>query len=468
MDRQDSWKRTEEIEIDLADLLHRLCMQWKRMAVCALAAAVLMGAYVWLKSRPAAQNAVSEKTGSESVLTETEEQAVADAVMLKNEISSLEEYLDSSVLMQIDAYHKNRNIMLYRIDHAERQELPVITENYLSFLVNGGAADALQKTGSGRQMDKSCLAELITAYQKTYSSPYQVIVQDAAVSGMMAESLFYAEITGRSAEEAQEMALDLQKVLKEYSDEVEQNAGSHRLVLISSMESVTMDSGLQSQQHDKKAALSSNRSSLKAVTDNFSEEQLKAYQKETDAVHEKSGDTDKVSDDSVPAAIQGRLADMIKYLAAGVFAGIFAYGCFFSGRYIFKDTIKSVKEMKRRYTFPVFGGITEEQTFHRIRLACQRKGIKKLCAAYDSQLNEKERDYLENLKRQLSGMEIGMSVAGDIGRDTAEWDNLTAIGNVLMICKEGVTTHRMIDDAMSFYLQNGIFVMGAAVISQNE
>ena len=83
MVKQDSWKRTDEIEIDLVNLLRSLCGQWKRAVLCGLAAAVLFGAAGWLKgAAEQAAGSVEQETGAsgEMVLTETEEQAVADAV----------------------------------------------------------------------------------------------------------------------------------------------------------------------------------------------------------------------------------------------------------------------------------------------------------------------------------------------------------------------------------------------------
>ena len=230
MVKQDSWKRTDEIEIDLVNLLRSLCGQWKRAVLCGLAAAVLFGA------AGQAAGSVEQETGAsgEMVLTETEEQAVADAVRLADEIRGLEEYLDSSVLMQLDPYHKSRYVMLYSIGHAQRQEIAAITESYFNFLLNGGAADALIKNGSAAGIleessaasdaekenssrdagaGKSCLAELIGVYQKTYSFPYQVALDDPQGSSLMAETVFYVEITGRDAASAKRMGLDMQDVL---------------------------------------------------------------------------------------------------------------------------------------------------------------------------------------------------------------------------------------------------------------
>ncbi len=81
MDGQYFWKRTEETEIDLADLLKRLGRQWMRIALCALAFAALSGGYGWISGRSAREQSVADKA-REAELTEDEKQAVEDAVQL--------------------------------------------------------------------------------------------------------------------------------------------------------------------------------------------------------------------------------------------------------------------------------------------------------------------------------------------------------------------------------------------------
>lgn len=482
MDGQYSWKRTEDIEIDLADLLRRLCGQWKQIVVCAAVFALVLGGYGWLKGRDMPDE---DDIVKEAVLTEAEEQAVADAVRLEGEIRELETYLDNSLLMQIEPYHKNKFVMLYCIDNAKRQELPGITESYLNFVQNGGAADALRDTDSSWKMDKSYLAEVITAYQKTYSSPYQVVVDSPEDKNQTAEALFYVEAVGRDAREAEKLAVDMQDAVEKYSAKVKRAAGSHRLKLLSSQESVTVDSGLQSQQRDRKALLSSNKTNLKAMTDAFSEEQMAVYREAADLKEEEGG----AGQDAAGAGASGEgSGSVIKYIFLGIIAGIFVYCCVFSCWYIFRDTVKSIDEMRRLYTFPVYGeiepedrrsrkktagagqdtyGNTELQVLNRIRLACRQRGLAKLCAASDFLLSEPEKGCLERMAVQLKDWGIDMTVAENASADTAVWDDLTETGNVLLVCRTGKTTHRMIDSAMEFYLLNGIDVAGAAVFGQN-
>lgn len=486
MDGQYFWKRTEDAQIDLLELLCRLCGRWKQIAVCAAVAALLLGAYGWLGHGNAARE--GEVLQKEPELTEEEEQAVADAVSLENEIRELEIYLDHSLLMQIEPYHKNKSVMLYCIDNAKRQELAQITESYLSFVINGGVADALTDSGSSNRWktDKIYLSEVISAYQKTYSSPYQIVLDSQTDSGQTAESLFYVETVAKDAKEAQKLALDVQDALKQYTARVKKTAGSHRLRLISSQKSVTPDSGLQAQQHEKKAQLSANKTSLKSLTDAFNDGQMEVYRKSAGAKEEedRSGENEAGSN-----ASGAGFRSAIKYALLGMIAGIFAYCGVYACWYIFRDTVKSTEEMKRLYTFPVYGEIelegrkkrkktadvpkstyadTQLQVLNRIRLACRKQGVEKFCAASDFPLSMPERQCLERMSDQLKEWGIGMAVAENVSADPAMWDGLAETGNVLLVCRMGMTTHRMIDDVMEFYLLNGVHVAGAAVFGESR
>lgn len=473
-----SWKRTEDIDIDLADMLRRLGRQWKRIAACALASALLLGGYGCLKAGRN-QNLAESAVAEDADLTQAEKQAVEDAVCLEKEIRGLETYMDGSVLMQIDAYQKNRVIMLFCIDQAKRQELLAVTESYLNFILNGGAADMLGKSSIWK-MEKPYMAELISAYQRTYSSPYQVTVSAESEDSVTAESLFYVEITGKDAGTAEKMALEMQDVLETYSADAGAAAGRHRLSLVSMVQNVTADSGLMTLQHDKKALLSSNRTSLRGMTDAFSREQMAAYREAGAQDEDRENEWEEMEAVSGTAVKTG-----IQYLFLGLVAGVFAYAGIFSCWYVFSDTIKSAEEMKRLYAIPLYGTIRlgtgkknrssgtgpndsgKEQIVNRIRMACTKQGIRKLYAVSDYSFDMQEKECLLDMSQQLKSWEIDMEAAENACMDKNAWDELAAAGTVFLVCRTGVTTHRMIDDAMNFYQENGITVAGAAVFTQN-
>ena len=159
-------------------------------------------------------------------------------------------------------------------------------------------------------------------------------------------------------------------------------------------------------------------------------------------------------------------AALAKYIIFGLAGGIFVYCGIFGCRYLFRDTVKSEEEMKNLYTFPFYGSVpfekqTDGRLVNRIRLACQKQGITKLCAAADFSFYTWEKEGMESIARQLENSGIHTVIADDAGSNTGLWDTMAETGNVLLVCRIGTTTHRMIDDAMRFYRENGISVTGA-------
>lgn len=482
MDNSYSWKRTSDIEIDAADLLRNICRQWKQIAACALVFAVILGAYGWHKSKR--NSAEADIPDTETVLTEEEEQAVMDAVCLENEIRNQEAYLEKSILMQLDAYHKTRYTMLYCIYDVKHQELAAVTEGYLNFILNGGAADALLESDGKWDMDKSYLTEVIRAYEKIYDLPYQPDEDSMSDGSQTANALFYVEITGRDTAQAKKLASDLQKVLKKRTADISKRAGSHRLKLVSSEECVTADSGLQQQQNEKRALLSSNRISLKTMTDAFSTKQMVQYEKIT-------GGEKKQESEAAAAVINEISRPGMKYILIGVAAGILAYISIFSLCYMLNDKVKSAEEMKRLYRFPLYGAISaydrsekdsrlihgvqkesdeqmKTQALNRIRLACQKQDMKKLYAVSDFDFQKREKECLESFSQQLKRWKIEMTAVENARVNTDVWNDLAETGNVLMVCRIGTTTHQMIDDAMRFYEENDIAVSGAIAFYRNK
>lgn len=473
MNEKHSWKKTEEVEINLIDLLQKLCRQWKQIAVCAVIFACLLGGYRYIKDRSAASTTGADTAAEEIVLTKDEQQRVNGAVELSEEIAATEKYLDESILMNVDPYHKDRVLLLYSIDDATKSTKQKIVESYLTFLTAGGAIEAIQKTDSERwDINKSYLSELISAYQRTDSS-YQIVLEDTT-----AETLFYVDVTGKDDEMAEELAQAIQDAIEGYHDVVKETAGKHTLTLVSSEQGVKSDSSLATQQHDKNYQLSTNLASLKVLTDSFSEQQNLVYE---ELLTEDDAEGTEQQKEVVSTGISK------KWVALGFVGGIFVYCCIFACFYLLRDTVKSMEELKAHYNFPIYGGIIlkkgtkgtgedlagnqkdqyereKAQLLNRIRLACQNQKLSKICIATDFSLNEQEKSFVESASKQLKEWGIDIILGENVTGNVSIWDALTEVGNVLMIYKLGTTTHQMIDEEMSFYTENNLEVIGAMTI----
>jgi len=274
MNGNQSWKKTEEAGIDLAQLLCRICRKWKYAVALGIACAALACCLLYVKNG----QKVLEKYFSdiqEIELTQEEQQAVDDTALAAEEMQKLEEYLENSVLMQADPYHKHSVVSLYSIDNTVGRNLLKITEGYLTFLTNGGVTEAIKEADNRRwNMDSSYLQEIILAWQRT-DDTYRIT--NGTEGDMPKETLLYVEVTGKNAKQAEQLSESIQEALEEYHAVLKKECGKHTLTLVSSMHKITADSSLQTLQRDKRESLKGYRSSLKAALDGFSEEQKLAY-----------------------------------------------------------------------------------------------------------------------------------------------------------------------------------------------
>lgn len=473
MDIHQKWKRSEDIVIDMADLMRGVCRKWRQALVCAVAFAVLFGGYGSLKSKKAQDTDNPESAVASLELSQAEQQDVMAAVGLSAEIQNLKEYMENSVMMEINPYHKNRAVILYSITSTGGLQLQDIVESYLNFINNGGAAAALAKSrSSGLDIDTAYLEELVSAGQKLNNSPYQLAAGSTPDSAA-ASTVFYVEVTGKDSAMVGKITAIIQSALEELYPSVKKTAGSHKLKFLSREETVITDSSLQSAQREKRAFLSSDTQSLNALVDTFSNGQKAAYQELSGRQMQEGQETE------AEAGMESsfNIARGIKYALLGIACGIFIFCFAFGCRYLFQDTVKSVGEIKRMYSFPFYGSVAmhrktaaskgsrQEQILimSRIKLACKKQGITGLALVSGFPLDGREKECMLDIRSQLKEWEIDAWIAEDAFADAAKWDAIAQTGNALMVCRIGTTTHQMVDGEMEFYMENGISVMGAMV-----
>lgn len=367
MDRQCSWKRTEEIEIDLLDLLRRMGGQWKRMFACALVSAVLAGAgsYYYISKTSGQDHTAEEDAALEAeeaqppvpLTKEGQERGVAAARQLAKETAQLEDYVQNSARMQIDPYHKKSVQLMFRIEGAGVWTTQKIVEKYLDYLANDQAvSDICRMDRAMEQVDSRFLPELFQAVQKT-SGTY-TDEEGNLCSGV----LLSVDVTGRDEVMATALASDVQKALEAYSPAVKKACGSHTLTLLSSDEKVRMDSDLLLWQREKRTLLATDQANLKAMTDAFDDTQ-KALYAAADAKTDEGGepsDADTKADEggelSDADTIAGEGSDVqaegsvnVLFVLLGLFGGIFVYGTGYACWYLLRDTVKGAGEFQSYY-----------------------------------------------------------------------------------------------------------------------
>lgn len=470
MNQTESYKKTEDIEIDLADLLRSFCMKWKQIAVCVLAGMIILGGYGYLKNKNVhvPEEAAKEIMIEDIELTEEERQNVAEAVQLKKENDAIGEYVENSILMQTDAYSRESVLLQYCIQGADIHIISKAVESYSAFLSYGQAAETVQKTEQiFRSTEAVYLTELMSVWQASDS-------QNRFISGSFenteTEKIMYVEVTGKDKKMAQQLAEAVKKALEKYTVTVKKKCGNHEVTLLSSINRTRADNTLLLQQREKRSLLKSGRDNLKTMTDGMSEMQKIAYTEESGI--EKEEDTEIVTSSGT--------VSVLKYIIFGMCAGVFAYGGVFVCLYLLRNAIRSENEFRAYYNFPLYGSMPlkkakrksgeEEsenqlvQTLGRIRLACKKHGIEKLCLAVEFSDDTKEQDVLKCMLKQLQDWGIHAVTGTMPDRDIFLWDMLEQAGTVLFVCEIGETTYPVVNHAMEFYVENNIDVMGAVLL----
>lgn len=525
MDRRCSWKRTEEVEIDLSDLLYRLGRQWKRIVICALVSAVLAGVGSYFVSKNGGTDAAEEADAVQPEAAEPEpvpltkeeqQRQVAAACQLAKEIAQMESYMQNSVRMQIDPYHKSSVQLIFRIEGADGWMTQKIVEKYLDYLANDRiAADICRRDREMERVESRFLSELFQAAQKT-SGTY-TDEEGYARSGV----LLSVDVTGRDADMAAALAADIRELLQDYSAAVEKECASHTLTLLGSEEKERADSELLTWQREKRTLLEADRASLKTMTDAFDDTQKALYEaavRAEESVSEESVSEESVSENKTAdpeirqdsretggqsasgaegqpsdAQADSRLSDgeakgsvSVLHVLPGFSGGIFIYAAAYACWYLLRDTVKSAGEFRSYYTFPFYGSISagdregmsdagqddygrqKAQILNRIRLSCRKQNITRLCLAADFIPDEKEKACMERMVSQLREWELEAVFAENIRGNISVWDAAADMGTVFMVYRLGYTTHRMVDDVMEFYQENGVAVLGAAAFEETD
>ena len=103
MEKQKEMER----ELDLKDLFWNILLSWRQMIIFGIVFAVLFTGLKFIKDKKAYQVAMNVENGQEEIeLTPEEKDQISSAKEIIKRLEEYQEYMDTSVLMQINPYEK--------------------------------------------------------------------------------------------------------------------------------------------------------------------------------------------------------------------------------------------------------------------------------------------------------------------------------------------------------------------------
>ena len=212
-------------EISLRQLFWKVMMGWKLWIVCAVLFAILLPGVKYAKdvrAYHAAQQPKDEKQEPTVVLTDDEQQQIDDVKSLKLLIEKNSNYMQNSILMNIDPYQEHRMELQYYIDSdfvmnytkdSKKDYTSAIANAYVDYANHGVDQKTIWKDVSTKSEDKY-LAELVSAYNNS-DNTFSVIIKYTDKKGL------------------ESAAKQIQNELEKKQPEFSKRIGGHKLVLVS-------------------------------------------------------------------------------------------------------------------------------------------------------------------------------------------------------------------------------------------
>ena len=389
-------------EISLRQLFWKVMMGWKLWIVCAVLFAILLPGVKYAKdvrAYHAAQQPKDEEQEPTVVLTDDEQQQIDDVKSLKLLIEKNSNYMQNSILMNIDPYQEHRMELQYYIDSdfvmnytkdSKKDYTSAIANAYVDYANNGMDQKTIWKDVSTKSEDKY-LAELVSAYR-------------------------------------------------------------HKLVLVSENYQICTDSDLATSQGNVSNLIKSYRDQITTLKSAMSEDQLSELEREENL---ESDDKEESAAVQVAAPALSK-----KYVVLGFVMGVFLAALYLVCIAVLSNKLQAAEELVRYYKMRQFGIITREQrtkgitgfllrikyrnqkmlspeaslqmASSNIELYCKNEGITKLFLT-GSEIERMKKEWITKLTEHLKASGIQVVYGENICYDSAAMREASEAGHVVLV-----------------------------------
>lgn len=345
------WERMDDREIDLKDLLLRICMQWRKFLAFMLAGAVLAGGAAAIGSQREAYEAEKYAQMSweeyeqiqteklEKVNSKLSEQEIAETgVAFQNYQDALEaydvamEYTMESVKMHLNASAVPTLHFTYYVDNHYETRYPVIEKTDHTKAVSSALAGA----ATGDDMCSRVSERLGWDVENNYISEL--------VSAETEEGILSIDIIAPTRENCETIRDVISEIMKEKADSLRGIFGDFELVLLEEHFETCLDADLQKEQETCAANLSSAKEACANAGSSLSAKEKESFDIQTEIFEARNNyNSGKLPEVPGPDYFQP------KYMVLGAFAGLLLYGMWMVFGYCLSGKLHVADELEYRY-----------------------------------------------------------------------------------------------------------------------
>ena len=423
----NEYQEPYEKEISLTELLFFCLKKWRWIVAAMLIAAVLAGGYKYqstARSNQAQQAAALLENDGEGEADEAEVIANPNVTHYElaiesweKELEAMEEYISSSAIMQLDAYHLDTGSLTFYVSAGGQASTDALVKAYESFATDGRLAAAMHETnGSIAVSELQYLIEFdstgAAASEIHYDgereggeTPLEIQLTELGADG---SGVFALQITADTPENCAAYTEAAREAIEAYSGQIQGSVGTHVLNLVSETQTERIDQSIQAYQSGI----------LETYTSAFT--QLKTQQEELETVLEEEGSTIVTN---APAAYASPAREAVKFAVIGLVLGAFLAAFVLVVIYLMSGKLQSTEQFQEEFGMPLLGQITKNPGKKRIFGFIDRWIQRMEEGAYaDVTYEEQLRLAVANVKAAAS-KEQGLKkimLTGTIAKDEAE------------------------------------------------
>lgn len=329
----------QERIVTVSDLLKEIVRRIGLVIVLGIIVAVLCCGYKYVKDSKAAKAANSEDTATTVKLTDEEQTDVNNVISVQDNMKEQQEYLDNSVLMQINAYDESRVTLQYRIITGDKQLSKDLLSAYDNYVTNGSLAQDM--INHGVDMDLQYLTELLYFEKdsdKEDNSDSTVITDTPALT-------FEIRVIHKNQKSCEKLAAVIPECLSDFEQTLQESTGAHELNLVDQSYAEVVDQGLWTYKIDRVNSVVSMQERVYSLKEKLSADQVALVEKNLQKADKK--------DDAKKEVVKAHISK--KYAVLGFGIGIILAILYIVISYIWRGTINNEKDVTYLYGVQLMG-----------------------------------------------------------------------------------------------------------------
>lgn len=457
-----------EREINLIDIFWGILFNWRQILCVGIVFAVLLSGVKYardIKNYQKEQNVTEEQGKTE--LTESEEEQVESAKELMERIEEYEDYLNTSVYMQLNPYEKHVLEMQYFVksdytinytEDRKRDYTEAIMAMYGDYVTSG---EMSQKTIKEAKLSVSQaeFSELRSYVQSGTSIKIVIAYPEEEKLGIISESV---------------------KAQLEQKEEKFQELGSHELILVRESQNVVVDTGLLERKNSIANNIATINTQLNTLKADMTDKQLSLL--------------DSEQEENIREVIKPEFNFI--YMILGAFLGAFLMSVWTVCKIFFTVKLQNSEEICTLYKVRLLGEIkiqpkkkyflsaiddklleiknrkkkklsTEQQVkmvSAKIALSCQQNKAECIYMT-GSEYENADVAILDMLKKELIMQGIQVKEGGNIFYDAESLKEGTAVGNLLFVEQKKQSIYSEISNELNLAKEQNNNILGIVVLT---